>query len=66
MLRLAAQSWVDGFPNLRFLRYAIVPLVVSLRGKSDDAKVTFFHVFDTFLYRLAKAGFPKCPRTAFG
>lgn len=37
MLRLAAQSWVDGFPNLRFFRYAIVPLVVSLRGKSDDA-----------------------------
>ena len=85
MLRLAAQSWVDGFPNLRFFRYAIVPLVVSLRGKPNDAKVTFFHVFDTFLYRLAKAGFPpycafvdtnnmpdakagfpKCPRTAFG
>ena len=38
MLRLAAQSWVDGFPNSRFFRYAIVPLVVSLRGKSDDAK----------------------------
>ena len=45
MLRLAAQSWVDGFPNLRFFRYAVVPLVVSLRGKSDDAKVTLAKVY---------------------
>ena len=65
MLRLAAQSWVDGFPNLRFFRYAIVPLVVPSEV-IDDAKVTLFHVFDTFLYRLAKAVFPKCPHTAFG
>ena len=54
MLRLAAQSWVDGFPNLRFFRYAIVPLVVSLRGKSDDAKVTLFTSLILFFTGLLK------------
>ena len=54
MLRLAAQSWVDGFPNLRFFRYAIVPLMVSLRGKSDDAKVTFFTSLILFFTGLPK------------
>ena len=54
MLRLAAQSWVDGFPNLRFFRYAIVPLVVSLRGKSDDAKVTLFTSLILFFTGLAE------------
>ena len=56
MLRLAAQSWVDGFPNLRFFRYAIVPLVVSLRGKSDDAKVTLFTSLILFFTGLLKPG----------
>lgn len=54
MLRLAAQSWVDGFPNLRFFRYAIVPLVVSLRGKPNDAKVTFFMSLILFFTGLPK------------
>jgi len=54
MLRLAAQSWVDGFPNSRFFRYAIVPLVVSLRGKSDDAKVTRFTSLILFFTGLLK------------
>lgn len=54
MLRLAAQSWVDGFPNSRFFRYAIVPLVVSLRGKSDDAKVTLFTSLILFFTGLLK------------
>ena len=54
MLRLATQSWVDGFPNLRFFRYAIVPLVVSLRGKSDDAKVTLFTSLILFFTGLLK------------
>ena len=56
MLRLAAQSWVDGFPNSRFFRYAIVPLVVSLRGKSDDAKVTLFTSLILFFTGLLKPG----------
>ena len=56
MLRLAAQSWVDGFPNLRFFRYAVVPLVVSLRGKSDDAKVTLFTSLILFFTGLLKPG----------
>lgn len=56
MLRLAAQSWVDGFPNLRFFRYAIVPLVVSLRGKSDDVKVTLFTSLILFFTGLLKPG----------
>lgn len=54
MLRLAAQSWVDGFPNLRFFRYAIVPHVVSLRGKSGDAKVTLFTSLILFFTGLLK------------
>ena len=52
--RLAAQSWVDGFPNLRFFRYAIVPLMVSLRSKPNDAKVTFFTSLILFFTGLPK------------
>ena len=46
--------------------FDIVMAVFDVGSHVVTQKVTFFHVFDTFLYRLAKAGFPKCPRTAFG